>query len=177
LQALQEATIQRAKAEAEGQARLAEIAARQEHERKLHALSQDKHKKRIQMIAVALGVFFFVGAIGAGVVIKQVWDKANAAEARARQLEADKQEVEQQQARLKKELDETKDPEKIAALQQQLDATQRKLDTIQSQANEVRRNPGAPIAAQPKGPAKPTDKPSNKPPCNCTPGDPLCSCL
>ncbi|MBV9945706.1 MAG: hypothetical protein JOZ69_02535 [Myxococcales bacterium] len=177
LKALQEATIHRAKAEAEAQARLAEIASRQEHERKLHALSQDRHKKRVQMIAIALGVFVFVGAIGGGVIIKQQVDKTNAAEARARQLEADKQEAEQLQARLKMELEQTQDPAKIAALQTQLAEAQKNLATIQNQQVDIRRGGGqggaAAQAARPRvdKPAAPAAK------CNCTPGDPLCSCL
>jgi colicin import membrane protein len=176
LRALQEATIQRARSEAESQARLAEMTSRQDHERQLHALSQDKHKKRVQMIAIALGVFFFVGAIGAGVVIKNVMDQKNAAEARANQLEADKQEVEQQTARVKAELEQTKDPEKIAALQAQLEAEQKKLEMIKTQqaTQPEKRGAAAPVGAA--AGAKKVEKPAGKP-CNCTPGDPLCSCL
>ena len=179
LAALQEATIHRARAEAEAQARLAEISSRQEHERKLHALSQDKHKKRVQVIAIALGVVFFVGAIGAGVVIKRTMDKADAAEVRARQLEADKQDVEQQQARLRDELASAKDPEKIAALESALAASKSKLDSIAAAAAEAKK--GNPVVgAMPQGQARP--KPAGGgaapgKPCNCTPGDPLCSCL
>jgi colicin import membrane protein len=184
LQAMQEAAIQRAKADADHHARLAEIAGRQAHERQLHALSQDKHKARVQRIAIALGAFVFIGAIGAGVVIKQVTDKANAAEAHARQLEVDKQEVEQQQSRLKTELQQTKDPEKIAALQAQLAEQQTRLDAIRTQAMEAKKGappaggvgaggglPGAAAHPKPAGPSSPGK------PCNCTPGDPLCSCL
>jgi colicin import membrane protein len=181
LQALQEATIHRAKAEAESQARLAEMSSRQDHERQLHALSQDKHKKRVQMIAVALGVFFFVGAIGAGVVIKNVMDQKNAAEARANQLETEKQEVEQQTARVQAELEQTKDPQKIDALQKQLAAEQKKLEeirTAQASQTEKRGVPGG--AAVGIGSPTPKGKPAGdkpRPVCNCTPGDPLCSCL
>ena len=174
LRALQEATIQRAKSEAESQARLAEMSSRQDHERQLHALSQDKHKKRVQVIAVALGVFFFVGAVGAGVVIKNVMDQKNAAEARANQLEADKQEVEQQTARVRAELEQTKDPEKIAALQAQLEAEQKKLEVIKNQQATQPEKRGVPIGIAIPPPKK-ADKP--RPVCNCTPGDPLCSCL
>jgi colicin import membrane protein len=173
LRALQEATIQRARAEAEAQARLAEMTSRQDHERQLHALSQDKHKKRVQMIAIALGVFFFIGAIGAGVVIKNVMAQKNAAEAYARQLESDKQENEQQQARLKSELEQTKDPEKIAALQAALEDQQKKLEAIKTQQAQPPQQRGPmPVAA----PAHPKAPDKGKP-CNCTPGDPLCSCL
>jgi colicin import membrane protein len=182
LQALQEATIQRARAEAESQARLAEMSSRQDHERQLQALRQDKNKKRVQMIAVALGVFFFVGAIGAGVVIKNVMDQKNAAEARANQLETEKQEVEQQTARVKAELEQTKDPEKIATLQAQLEAEQKKLEMIKTQqATQPEKKAGTAVgmAATP-APARKgnAEKPATgRPACNCTPGDPLCSCL
>jgi colicin import membrane protein len=179
LQALQQATIHRAKAEAEAQARLAEMTARQDHERQLHALSQDKHKKRVQMIAIALGVFFFVGAIGAGVVIKRVMDERNAAEAYARQLESAKQEVEQQESRLRSELEQTKDPEKIAALQAALSEQQQKLDMIKVQQSQPQERRGPAVGGPNQGPARakgPDKGPPGKP-CNCTPGDPLCSCL
>ena len=173
LKALQEATIHRAKAEAEAQARHAEMTARQEHERQLHALSQDKHKKRLQMIAIALGVFFFVGAIGAGVVIKNVNDERDQAQAHARQLEADKQESLAQKERLTAELNQTKDPEKIAALQAALEEQQRKLENIQNRQATVHAAGGGAAHPPPK-----TDTPTApKKPCNCTPGDPLCSCL
>ncbi len=175
IRALQEATIHRAKAEAEAHARLAEMTSRQDHERKLHALSQDKHKKRVQTIAIALGVFFLVGAVGAGAEIKHVMDQKNAAEAYARQLESDKQENEQKQSQLRAELEQTKDPEKIAALQAALEDQQKKLELIKSQQGQpVERR----MAAGPAAPAAQHPKPADKgKPCNCTPGDPLCSCL
>jgi len=69
LQALQDAAVQRTRMEAEAQARLAEMTARQDHERQLHALSQDKHKKRLQIFLVGLGLLLFIGAIGGGVFI------------------------------------------------------------------------------------------------------------
>jgi colicin import membrane protein len=177
LQAIQEATIQRARAEAEAQARLAEMTSRQEHERQLHALSQDKHKKRMQVIAIVLGVFFFIGSIGAGVVIKNVWDQKTAAEALARQYEAEKQETEQQQSRLRAELEQTKDPQKIAALQTALAEQAAKLEQLRMQAAQPERRAGPSGAARPAKPAEPKGGGGAGKPCNCTPGDPLCSCL
>ncbi len=105
LRAVQEAALQKVKMEAESQARLAEIESRQEHERQLHALSQDKHKKRLTMIAAALGAVFFFGAIGAGVVISNISAGKARAEARARDLESQKDQIEQQQASLRAKLD------------------------------------------------------------------------
>jgi colicin import membrane protein len=176
LKALQEATIHRARTEAEAQARLAEMTARQDHERQLHALSQDKHKKRVQWIAIGLGVFFFVGAIGAGVVIKNVMDQKNAAQALARQYESEKQDVEQQQSRLKAELEQTKDPEKIAQLQRELQERERTLEDLRFREKMQAPVKGA-VGPRPAGKPPGGDKPASGKPCNCTPGDPLCSCL
>ncbi|HEY4011771.1 MAG TPA: hypothetical protein VGM06_00420 [Polyangiaceae bacterium] len=175
IRALQEATVHRAKAEAEAHARLAEMTSRQDHERQLHALSQDKHKKRVQMIAIGLGVLFAICAVGAGMFIARVTDQKNKAEQYAHQLESDKQENEQKQAQLRAELEQTKDPEKIAALQSQLEEQQRKLEQIKTQQAQTpeRKAVGGTFAA----PAHTTQKASPGKPCNCTPGDPLCSCL
>jgi colicin import membrane protein len=133
----------------------------------------------VQWIAIALGGFFFVGAIGAGVVIKNVMDQKNAAQALARQYESEKQEVEQQQSRLKAELEQTKDPEKIAQLQRELQERERTLEDLR-----FREKMQAPVGLKAGGGPRPggkppgADKPSGgKAPCNCTPGDPLCSCL
>ena len=176
LQAVQDAAIQRAKTEAEAKARLAEMTARQEHERQLHALSQDKHKKRLQFFLVGLGILLFGGAIGGGMLIKQNIDKANLAAARANELQGAMDQAESQKRALQAELENTKDPEKIAALQAQLAEQQQKLTSLQSQRNEPRRvtggGGGAAPAAKPAGGGGGAGKP-----CNCTPGDPLCSCL
>src|ERR1019366_3585684 len=87
IQAMQEAHVQRARSEAEAQARLAEMAARQEHERQLHALGQDKHKKRLTMILVALGAVVVIGGVGAGVAIKRSADQAATAQAQLRGMQ------------------------------------------------------------------------------------------
>jgi colicin import membrane protein len=177
IRALQEATLHRAKAEAEAQARLAEMTSRQDHERQLHALSQDKHKKRVQTIAIALGVLFALGAVGAGTVIARVMDQKNKAEQYAHQLETDKQENEQKQAQLRAELEQTKDPEKIAALQSQLEEQQRKLEQIRTQQGQAPERKPAVGGAAAAAPTHTAQKAPTGKPCNCTPGDPLCSCL
>jgi colicin import membrane protein len=182
LNAMQEAAVQRARAEAEAQARLAEMASRQGHELQLHALTHDKHKKRLQFFLVSLGLLLFVGAIGGGILIKNAVDKANVAEARARELEAQKDEVVGQQQKLRAELDNTKDPEKIAALQQQLADQQQKLQSLNSQISQGggKRGGGGGGGGGGAGASKPAGGGGGGgagKPCNCTPGDPLCSCL
>jgi colicin import membrane protein len=157
--------------EAEGQARLAEMSSRQEHERQLHVLSQDKSKRTLQLFLAGLGVLLFALAIGGGVMIKGAIDKANAAEARTRELEAKQEQAEADKRRLIAEMETAKDdPAKAAALRDALAAAQRRIDALKSEQPGARRGitpvPTAPKANQ--GPPKP---------CNCTPGDPLCSCL
>ena len=175
IEAMQEAAVQRARSEAEAQARLAEMTSRQDHERQLHALTQDQGKKRLKFLLAGLGVLLFALAIGGGVMIKQAMDKTAAAEARTHELEAQRDEAQAAKEKVAEELQNTKDPEKIAALQAELAEKDAKLNQVNSQITQVRRptGGGGPAAAPPKpagggGPSKP---------CNCTPGDPLCSCL
>ena len=178
IQAMQEAHVQRARSEAEAQARLAEMAARQEHERQLHALGQDKHKKRLTMILVGARRGLFVGgAIGGGIAYKNVQDKAQATEAQLRALQDEKDKADAEQARLKAQLENTKDPEQIAALQAQLAEQQQKLQTLNSQI--AQKGPAAVggAAVRPAGGSGGAPKGGSGKPCNCTPGDPLCSCL
>src|ERR1700735_4549522 len=78
----------RARAETEAKARLAEMNARQEHERHLHALTHDKSKKNLKFLLAGLGVVLFAAAIGGGIVIKQAMDKTAAAVASANELRA-----------------------------------------------------------------------------------------
>jgi len=179
LSAMQEAAVQRARMEAEAQARLAEMAARQEHERQLHALSQDKHKKRLQWIAIGLGVFFFVGAVGGGILIKRSYDEAQAAKAQAAALQNQIDESNATEARLKAQLANAKDPTEYQALQAQLAAEEQRNQQLQQQAQQSGSTPKKPTytgGGGGGGSGGGGSKPAGKP-CNCTPGDPLCSCL
>jgi colicin import membrane protein len=184
LGAMQEAAVQRARAEAEAQARLAEMASRQDHERQLHALNQDKHKKRLTGILVGLGAVFLIVAVGGGVLIKHTYDDAQAAKAQAAQLQNQIDEANAKQAKLQNELANTKDPEKIAELQAQLAEQQQKLQTLNTQATQTKSagggggGGGAPRAVPAGGGGgAPKGGGGSPKPCNCTPGDPLCSCL
>jgi colicin import membrane protein len=174
LQGLQEAAVQKARAEAESQARLAEMTSRQEHERHLHALSQDQGKKRLRLLLAGLAVLLLVVAGVGGVALKNTLDKANAAEARAREVQAEKDAMEEQTKKLQFELENTKDPQRIAELQQELEAAKAhaaQIDNGSAAAKPVFHPSGN------AGTPPPPSKPKSGVPCNCTPGDPLCSCL
>ncbi len=177
IQAMQEAAVQRARAEAEAQARLAEMAARQEHERQLHALSQDKHKKRLTFILAGLGAFVVVGGIVAGVMIKKSIDETAVLKAQAAALQAQIDDSNAKEARLKAELENTKDPEKIAALQAQLDAEKTRLQELETQKQSGKPAAGAVYRGGGGGGGGSKPAGGSGKPCNCTPGDPLCSCL
>src|SRR5262249_40214317 len=136
---------------------------------------QDQHKKKLQRMLIALGVVLFGLAIGGGIYVKKSMDETAALAARTRQLEEDKAQAEQQQSKLRTELENTKDPEKIAQLQQQLDEQQRKVQNLNQQMKTARpagAGGGGGAAPRPGGGGGGGGKP-----CNCTPGDPLCSCL
>jgi colicin import membrane protein len=169
--ALQEAAVQKARMEAEAQARLAEMASRHDHERQLRLLGADKHKKRLTLIIASLGAFLFVAAIGGGVLIKSQIDKANLAEANAAELRAQIDESKAAQAKLERDLASTKDPEQIAALTAKLAEQQRRVQEMERTGQVPRQAVPAPAMRAPK----PAGAPAK--PCNCTPGDPLCSCL
>lgn len=173
LNAMHEAAVQKAKAEAEAQARLAEMSRRQQHELELHALTQDQGKKKLRTYLYAVGALLLVGAVGGGIAINNAVTKANAAEARARDLEAAKDAVEQQTKKLQFDLENTKDPEKIRELQQQILMQQQKTQDI---LNQQRQGPATP-KAKPAGPSNGPKPTGPKGPCNCAPGDPLCSCV
>ncbi len=176
LQAMQEAAVARARTEAESHARLAEMTARQEHERHLHAVKHDGSKKRLQFLLVGLGVALFALAIGGGIMIKNYGDKANAAEARVHELEMEKDQVESQEKQLQNQLASATSPEEKAQLERALAEAQKAAEAVNTQIAAVRKPTGGPAVGGGGGTtAKPPGQP--KPACNCTPGDPLCSCL
>ncbi|HEX3769269.1 MAG TPA: hypothetical protein VHV30_00325 [Polyangiaceae bacterium] len=180
LAAMEGAAVERARAEAEAKARLAEMNARQEHERHLHALTHDKSKKNLKLLLVGLGVVLFVAAIGGGVAIKNSMDKTAAAEKSAADLRAQIDDAEAKRQQLEAQLNQanlsTEEADRIRA---QLKAAQDQINTLQQSGGG---QPAAVAHPHPQaggGGAAPPKPPSggSKGPCNCTPGDPLCSCL
>ncbi|HEY5147295.1 MAG TPA: hypothetical protein VII82_11030 [Polyangiaceae bacterium] len=179
LAAMQDAAVERARAETEAKARLAEMNARQEHERHLHALTHDKSKKNLKFLLAGLGVVLFVAAIGGGIVIKNSMDQTAAAKANANELRAQIDDAKAKASALDAQLAaavaagvDTK------ALQDEIAAEKDKIAALQQGGTSA---PPRPRAAPAGGGGAPAAKPQGgggaSKPCNCTPGDPLCSCL
>jgi membrane protein involved in colicin uptake len=172
--ALQEATVQKAKMEAESQARLAEMTARQEHERKLHALGQDQGKKRLQQIAIGLGVVFVLAIGVTGFMVKQANDKAAAVEAQLKTLQDEKDKADQDRKKLEMALQNTTDPQKIAELQAQLDEAKKHADDISRQMGSTKSGTGTGYKPPPKSGTGGTTGGGGGG-SKCQPGDPLCA--
>jgi colicin import membrane protein len=175
LRALHEGTIARARAEAEARARLAEMSARQEHERALHALRHDEQKKRLTRLACALAALAVAGAIGAGVTIKRSHDAVTAADERLRSVREERDRLEKEQLRLKRLIGDATDPAEVADLQRKLAEAQERLRSFAATPGPPGRN--LPAHAPPAQTVPPV-KPGRTPPAEgCPKGDPLCATI
>jgi colicin import membrane protein len=174
LEAIRHAEIEKARLEAENAARLEQLRAHQAHEQNITALKQDKGKKNLLFIAIGAGILLVVVMIGGGIAIKGQMDKAAALQAQLGQLAQDEADIKSQMANAS--------AEDKARLQAELDAKEAAIQNLKDHPNTVQT--AAPVNPHPVahtgggggggGGSKPA---STKPPCNCTPGDPLCSCL
>lgn len=174
LDAIRMGELEKARAEAEHRARLEAMTAQQAHEQQLAALSQDKHKKRLQiMVGVAVGVLLIVG-VGGGLAFKAHQDESTK---RAAVLEAQRKEAEDRVHRLEADFDmaRKKEEELTASLANAKDeATRAKIAAELAQAKEKTSQAGSAIhGARPAtgGASKPAKAGGGK---NCSPGDPLC---
>jgi hypothetical protein len=171
LAALHEATITTAKIDAEAQARLAEIAKQQEHERHLAVVRNDAGKKRITAIAGGVGVLAVLMAVGAGVAVKKASDEKVRIEREIADLRGQADKAEADAKRLRAERDNTKDPEKIAELERRLKKAEEDARQVAGRLGERGVRPpvagGPPVGGGAPVPAKP---PAPK----CPPGDPMC---
>lgn len=165
--AIRQAEVERARVEAENAARMEQMKRQQEHERQLAALTQDKSKKRLTIIAALSGVVLLIGLVGGGIVIKGQMDKQKELEGQLNSLNSDKEELD-------RKLKSATTPEEKAALEQQIADNEARIAALKN-------NQPAPTATKtvtrPVGNTGGTKPTVTKPACNCTPGDPLCSCL
>ncbi|WP_437492918.1 hypothetical protein WME75_19240 [Sorangium sp. So ce1014] len=178
LEAIRQAEIEKARVEAEQRARLEAMAAQQHHERSLAALQQDESKNKLRKLLIggAIASALVIGIVTVAAVKSSQDNEARiAAEAaRARdleeankRLEAQFKESESKMSGLRDQLSSAKDEATRLALQKQLEAEQQKQE-------QLRRGGGS---GRPAAGGQPASGGGTKAPCNCAPGDPLCSCL
>jgi colicin import membrane protein len=170
LDAIRQAEIERARLDAENAARTEQLRHQQEHERQLHAMSQDKGKKKLQWIAIGSGVFLLIAIVGGGFAIKTSLDRQKALEDQLTSLNSSNDD-------LQKKLGSATTPEERQRLEAELQANQEAIKNLKDHPNNPAPVANKPVIRNTGGPAAKPNTGGTKPPCNCTPGDPLCSCL
>ncbi|HVJ21738.1 MAG TPA: hypothetical protein VM686_40315 [Polyangiaceae bacterium] len=174
VEAIKHGELAKAQAEAEHRARMEAMAAQQAHEQQLAALNSDDTKKRLKLyVGLAIGAVVLVG-VGGGLAIKS----ANEEQAKKDAIHAAQlKETEEQLARLKGEFEAAQKKEESlqAALTGAKDEVEKeRLKAELAKAKEQTQRAGAAVRGGGGG-AKPSG--GGAKPCNCPPGDPLCSCL
>jgi len=167
LEAIRHGELEKARAEAEHRARYETMTAQQAHEQTLAALTQDKHKKRLQIsVGIAVGVLL-IGGVAGGITFKQHQEEA---QKRATILENQRKDTEERLRRLQNEFEiaNRKEQELQGSLANAKDeATRAKLQAELEQARQKTQSARGAVKGGGSG-----DKPAKK--SNCSPGDPLC---
>ena len=177
VQAIQQAEVLKAQADAENQARLAAMRQQQEHAVQMASLAQDKKKKQLTYMVGGIAAVLVLALAGGGFAIKSQMDKAEkdrteariAREAQDAELLKLKNELAEGQSKvsnLEGDLKNAKTDAEKLALQKKLDEARDSVKKANSAISGIGVGPG---------PVKTPTKPGK--PCNCQPGDPLCSCL
>jgi len=168
LEAIRNAEIERARAEAEHNARLASVAAQQQHEATMAALTQDRHKKRLQIMVGVIGGVLLIGGV-TGVVLYQQNKAEN--ERRAMNEAASRKEAEEKLDRLRREFElaSKKEAELSRSLASAKDEAERvRLQAELDKAKKEKAQAGGGI----RGGGATKSGGASKPACN--PNDPLC---
>lgn len=177
LDAIRQAEVEKARLEAEGQSRMAAMAAQQQHERQLVAIHSDQSKKTLRNAVIGLIVAVLaIASIGGFVMYNRAEDAARDKASSEKQLADLKAEQEKLTNTLKAKEQESKDLQGAIALEKderKKAELQAKLNAVNAEAAEaqtkITKVVGSPIT-QP-------DRPVVKPVCNCKATDPLCDCL
>ncbi len=177
--AIRQGEVEKARHEAEQQARLRAMAQQQDHERQLAAVSQDKKKKQLTFIALGIGAVLILGAGGGGYAFwKSGQEQAKVTAAKNAEIAEQKAQLDKLMADLRAQNDQMQaaqaeiasaksDADRIAA-QQKVAALQERQKTTQTNIANVQRGPGT---------TAPPRNTTPRPACTCQAGDPLCSCL
>lgn len=175
VEAIRQGEVERARLDAENAARLEAMRHQQEHERHITALKEDKGKKQITIIAVAVGVLLLFGAVGGGILFKVQSDKQAAAEKRHQAESA------AQQAQVDKLMNELRSQnEAVAGLEASVrDAKDEAARRAAEQRLAEAKNQRAATQGRITSMQTPTGTKATTPraACTCQSGDPLCSCI
>jgi colicin import membrane protein len=172
LEAIRVGEIEKARVDAEQRARLEAMAAQQQHERSLAAISQDESKKKLSKMLTYGGIaVVLIGGLSGYFAYKNYQEnqaQIAAAAERSRQDAEDKKKLEAQMEEQRKKVESL-----LGQLSQASDETtrlklQKQLEEEQAKTAKIRAGGGG-------GPKPAGDKAAK--PCTCPPGDPLCSCL
>jgi len=169
LDAIRMGELEKARADAEHRARMATMTAQQAHEQTLAALTQDKHKKRLQIIVGVVVAILLIGGVSGGIAFKQHQEESakraavleaqrKDTEERLRRLQSDFDMANRKESELQASLANAKDEATRAKLQAELEAQKKATAAV----GKAIRGGGSSGAAKPK---------AGK---NCSPGDPLC---
>lgn len=173
LEAIRIAEVEKARVEAEQRARLEAMAQQQQHERSLAAIKEDDHKKKLRnwLIIGGIGAVVVLGVVGGlgyrsytegKEAERMAIEQKRVADLERKKLEAQMEEQRKKVDSLIGQLSSASDEATRLKLQKQLDEERAKTEKIRVGVGSGGRPSSGTGAAKP---------------CNCTPGDPLCSCL
>ena len=175
LEAIKQAELERAKAEAEHRAQLEAVAAQRQHEAQLAAIAEQSKTKKLKVGVAAAFVLLAAIMIGLGFAYVQHQRDVEQQRIASEALRAQSEKLQQQLAseeELRRKFEQELSSVKDEVLKQQMVR-----DKIKAAQDNAPRS-GASTGDRPKPATKPTTTPKRpETPCNCPPGDPLCSCL
>jgi colicin import membrane protein len=171
LDAIRQAEVEKARLDAENNARHEAMRRQQEHERQLVQMKEQSGKKKLTFWLAGVGAVLLIALVGGGIVIKNSQEQAERATAEKIALEQKITELDAEKKRIQDDISKASGAERDALIAK-LQAKEAEIETTKSApasggGGAVRRSGGGSKPAAEK-PAKP---------CNCQPGDPLCSCL
>ncbi len=175
LDAIRHAEVEKARVEAEQRAQLEAMSKQQAHQLQLSTLQHDEHKKKLQrMVTFSLGGGAILLIGGLFLYFGKIKPENDAREAATRAaLMQQAEESKKLQAQLSEQSQKVNDLlGQLASAQDDKTRAELKAKLNEAQQNQARL---AKRAAGSGGGGDTAPKPAK--PCNCQPGDPLCSCL
>ena len=174
LEAIKHGEIEKARAEAEHRSRMEAMAQAQAHEQQLVALQSHSGNKRLKVVIAVVSAVLVLGGVTTAVLVSKSNEEAAkrlqaeqaqraATEAEIQRLKSDFDTSQKKQEELERQRDSAKD-----------EATRANLEAELAKQKEKTQKAGAALRGGGGG-GKPAGAAAK--PCNCPPGDPLCSCL